>query len=116
MSLGVGGGNAEDGTDHRKWNVGSNVFRSFADVVDNGFQPVRSACRDRLELFGGQLAIRKIVVRGKRYPVSPVLMPWAHPRNRAGTMSCASIGCRDRRHSVATSNASVAGVRTGRAK
>jgi len=41
-------------------------------------------------------------------------MLWDHPRN-AGTMSLASIGCRDRCHLVAACRAFVAGVLTRRA-
>src|SRR4051794_11373348 len=56
---------------------------NLEDVYGNGFQPVRPACRNRLELFNGKLAIRNVVVGRKCHPVSPVLMLRDHPATAA---------------------------------
>src|SRR6516164_2113318 len=52
------------------------------NIHGDGFQPVRPAGSNRLKFFDGKLAIRRLVIRRKCHPVSPVWKVRDDPRSR----------------------------------
>jgi hypothetical protein len=64
--------------------------------------------RNRLQLTRGKFALREVIVGWKCHSHPPV--DGAGPSRDRSKMSLASAGCRDLRHVVALSSASVAGV------